>query len=326
MSSSARPGVLAPAPSDRPLSLRASSPRWGEKAVIGWLFLCAAFSVLVTVGIVFSLVPPTVEFFRRVSPWDFFSTDHWAPTNAGSPGFGVVRLVVGTLNVTFWALLIAIPAGLGAAIYLSEYASTRSRRVLKPVLEVLEGVPTVAYGFFAMTFVTPLLREFWPTFLPGRLGEPPGIFSAASAGLVMGVMIIPTVASISQDAMSAVPSGLRQAAYGLGSTRMQVATRVVVPAALSGIVASFVLGISRAIGETMIVLLAAGASANLTFWPNDSVLTMTTFIARTSTGDIGHGTTTYYTIFAVGALLFLMTFVMNMISIALVRRFREIYE
>lgn len=311
---------------DTPLSLRATSSRWGEKAIVGWLALCAAFSVLVTAGIVFSLIPPTVEFFQRVSPWSFFSAEAWAPTNSGNPGYGVYRLVVGTLNVTFWALLIAIPAGLGAAIYLSEYASVRARKVLKPILEVLEGVPTVAYGFFAMTFITPLLRDFWPTFLPGKLGEPPGIFSAASAGIVMGVMIIPTVASISQDAMSAVPSGLRQAAYGLGSTRMQVATRVVVPAALSGIVASFVLGISRAIGETMIVLLAAGASANLTMWPNDSVLTMTTFIARTSTGDIGTGTTTYYTIFAVGSLLFLMTFVMNMISIALVRRFRETYE
>ncbi|WP_122263534.1 phosphate ABC transporter permease subunit PstC [Ornithinimicrobium cerasi] len=314
---------------DNPLptvSLSKSSPRHGEKVVVGWLFLCAAFSVLVTVGIVLSLIPPTIEFFNRVAPADFFSTDFWAPTNSGNPGFGVLRLIVGTLNVTLWALLIAIPAGLGAAIYLSEYAGRTSRKILKPVLEVLEGVPTVAYGFFALTFVTPILREIWPTFLPGRLGEPPGIFSAASAGLVMGVMIIPTVASISQDAMSAVPSGLRQAAYGLGSTRMQVATRVVVPAAMSGIVASFVLGVSRAIGETMIVLLAAGAAANLTMWPNDSVLTMTTFIARTSTGDIGTGTTTYYTIFAVGSVLFVMTFLMNMVSIALVRRFRETYE
>src|SRR5690606_34050921 len=150
MSSPAPPGVVVQAPTpDRSLSLRSSSPRWGEKAVVGWLFLCAAFSVLVTVGIVFSLVPPTVEFFRRVAPWDFFSTDFWAPTNAGNPSFGVLRLVVGTLNVTFWALLIAIPAGLGAAIYLSEYASSRARKVLKPILEVLEGVPTVAYGFFA---------------------------------------------------------------------------------------------------------------------------------------------------------------------------------
>ncbi|USQ76658.1 phosphate ABC transporter permease subunit PstC [Ornithinimicrobium cryptoxanthini] len=309
-----------------PVSLTASSPRYGEKAVVGWLFLCAAFSVLVTAGIVVSLLTPTIEFFNRVAPGNFFSAEAWAPFNSSNPGYGVLRLVVGTLNVTLWALLIAIPAGLGAAIYLSEYASRRARKVLKPILEVLEGVPTVAYGVFALTFVTPLLREFWPTFLPGKLGEPPGVFSAASAGIVMGVMIIPTVASISQDAMSAVPSGLRQAAYGLGSTRMQVATKVVVPAALSGIVAGFILGISRAIGETMIVLLAAGAAANLSLWPNDSVLTMTTFIARTSTGDIGHGTTTYYTIFAVGALLFAMTFIMNMISIALVRRFRETYE
>lgn len=309
-----------------PPSLEASSPRWGEKAIVGWLFLCAAFSVLVTAGIVLSLVPPMFEFFERVDPRNFFSGEPWAPTNPNSPGFGVYRLVVGTLNVTLWALIIAIPCGLGAAIYLSEYAKPRARRILKPVLEVLEGVPTVAYGFFALTFMTPLLRELWPTFLPGKLGEPPGIFSAASAGIVMGVMIIPTVASISQDAMSAVPSSLRQAAYGLGSTRMQVATKVVVPAALSGIIASFVLGVSRAIGETMIVLLAAGASANLSLWPNDSVLTMTTFIARTSTGDIGVGTTTYYTIFAVGSVLFVMTFVMNMISIFLVRRFRETYE
>lgn len=308
------------------VSLGASSRRYGEKAVVGWLFICAAFSVLVTVGIVLSLLTPTIEFFNRVAPGNFFSAEAWAPFNSGNPGYGVFRLVVGTLNVTLWALLIAIPAGLGAAIYLSEYASPRARRILKPILEVLEGVPTVAYGVFALTFVTPLLRDYWPTFLPGKLGEPPGVFSAASAGLVMGVMIIPTVASISQDAMSAVPSGLRQAAYGLGSTRMQVATKVVVPAALSGIVASFILGVSRAIGETMIVLLAAGAAANLSLWPNDSVLTMTTFIARTSTGDIGHGTTTYYTIFAVGALLFAMTFIMNMISIALVRRFREAYE
>lgn len=308
------------------VSLSSSSSRYGEKVIVGWLFLCAAFSVLVTAGIIVSLLSPTVEFFNRISPGSFFSAEPWAPFNRTNPGFGVFRLVVGTLNVTFWALLIAIPAGLGAAIYLSEYASRRVRKVLKPVLEVLEGVPTVAYGVFALTFVTPLLREYWPTFLPGQLGEPPGVFSAASAGIVMGVMIIPTVASISQDAMSAVPSGLRQAAYGLGSTRMQVATKVVVPAALSGIVASFILGVSRAIGETMIVLLAAGASANLSMWPNDSVLTMTTFIARTATGDIGFGTTTYYTIFAVGSLLFTMTFIMNMISIALVRRFREAYE
>jgi phosphate transport system permease protein len=314
----------SPATPDR-IGLTASSARWGEKVIIGWLFLCAAFSVLVTVGIVFALAAPTVEFFRLVSFREFFSTGEWAPSFQ-PPEFGVARIVVGTLNVTFYALLIALPAGLGAAIYLSEYASPRARRVLKPILEVLEGVPTVAYGFFALTFVTPLLREFWPTFLPGGLGDPPGIFSAASAGLVMGVMIIPTVASISQDAMSAVPSALRQAAYGLGGTQMQVATKVVVPAALSGIVASFILGISRAIGETMIVLIAAGATPTLTFLPNESVQTMTAFIGQASTGDIATGTITYYTVFAVGSLLFVSTLTLNMISIALVRRFRETYE
>lgn len=309
----------------RRVDLTASSPRWGERAIVGWLFLCAAFSVLVTVGIVFALAGPTVEFFRLVSPGEFFSADEWAPTFQ-PPEFGVARIVAGTLNVTFYALLIALPCGLGAAIYLSEYASRRAKRILKPVLEVLEGVPTVAYGFFALTFVTPLIREYWPTFLPGRLGEPPGIFSAASAGLVMGIMIIPIVASVSQDAMSAVPQGLREAAYGVGSTRMQVATRVVVPAALSGIVASFILGISRAIGETMIVLIAAGATPNLTLWPNESIQTMTAFIGQASTGDIAVGTITYYTVFAVGSLLFVSTLVLNTISIALVRRFRETYE
>lgn len=308
-----------------PMDLTASSPRWGERAIVGWLFLCAAFSVLVTVGIIFALAGPTIEFFRQVSPSQFFSADEWAPTFQ-PPEFGVARIVTGTLNITFYALLIALPAGLGAAIYLSEYASRRAKKILKPILEVLEGVPTVAYGFFALTFVTPLLRDYWPTFLPGSLGEPPGIFSAASAGLVMGIMIIPTVASVSQDAMSAVPQGLREAAYGIGSTRMQVATKVVVPAALSGIVASFILAISRAIGETMIVLIAAGATPNLSFLPNESVLTMTAFIGQASTGDISTGTITYYTVFAVGSLLFVSTLILNTISIALVRHFRETYE
>ncbi|MGC1207865.1 MAG: phosphate ABC transporter permease subunit PstC [Ornithinimicrobium sp.] len=321
---STQTAAVTPPGADR-VDLTASSPRWGERAIVVWLFLCAAFSVLVTVGIIFALAGPTIEFFRQVSPGQFFSIDEWAPTFE-PPEFGVARIVSGTLNVTFYALLIALPCGLGAAIYLSEYASHRVKRVLKPILEVLEGVPTVAYGFFALTFVTPLIRAYWPTFLPGALGDPPGIFSAASAGLVMGIMIIPTVASVSQDAMSAVPQGLREAAYGIGSTRMQVATKVVVPAALSGIVASFILGISRAIGETMIVLIAAGATPNLSFLPNESVQTMTAFIGQASTGDIAVGTITYYTVFAVGSLLFVSTLILNMISIALVRRFREAYE
>jgi phosphate transport system permease protein len=208
--------------------------------------------------------------------------------------------VAGTLNITMYALLVAVPASLGAAIWLSEYASPRARKVIKPILEVLEGVPTVAYGIFAYLFVTPILREIWPTFLPGKLGEPPGIFSAGAAGLVMGIMLIPTIGSVAEDAMRAVPSGLRQAGYGLGATRMQVATRVVVPGALSGIMAAMVLGVSRAIGETMLVLIAAGATPKFTFLPNESVQTMTAFIARTATGDIATGTLDYFVIFAVG--------------------------
>ena len=306
-----------------PVSLTASSKRWGERAIYGWLFLTAALSVLVTIGIVASLVEPAILFFREVSPQRFFSTDEWAPRQ---DQFGVYRLIAGTAAVVLYSCLVALPAGLGAAIYLNEYAKPRTRRILKPVLEVLEGVPTVAYGFFAFVFVTPLLRQFWPTFLPGQLGEPPGIFSVGSAGLVLGIMIIPTVASISQDAMAAVPNGLREAAYGLGCTRRQVATKIIVPAALSGIIASFVLGVSRAVGETMVVLMAAGATARLGIWPNQEALPMTAFIARTSTGDIPTGSTIYYTVFAVGALLFTITFTMNYFSARLVRRFREAYE
>lgn len=306
-----------------PPSLQASSRRLGEKVVVAWLFICAALSVLVTVLIVLSLLEPAIEFFRAVSPTRFFSADDWAPRQ---DKFGVLRLVAGTFAVVLYSCVIALPAGLGAAIYLNEYASSRTRRILKPVLEVLEGVPTVAYGFFAFVFVTPLLKNWWPTFLPGKLGNEPGIFSVGSAGLVLGIMIIPTVASISQDAMAAVPHGLREAAYGLGSTRRQVATRVIVPAAFSGIVASFVLGISRAVGETMVVLMAAGATARLGIWPNEEALPMTAFIARTSTGDIATGSTIYYTVFAVGCLLFLTTFTMNFFSSRLVRKFREAYE
>jgi len=288
---------------------------------VAFLFLCALVSLAATAGIVLALAGPTIEFFQEVSPLDFFSTQAWAPTFSPA-SFGVLSIVVGTLNVTFWAIVIALPMGLCAAIYLSEYASPRTRKVVKPILEVLEGIPTVAYGFFALTFITPIIRENWP----GFLGEAPGIFSAGAAGLVLGIMIIPTVASISEDAMTAVPQSLREGAYALGATRRVVATRVVVPAALSGIIASFVLGISRAIGETMVVLIAAGNTPNLTFSPAESIQTMTAFIATTATGDIGTGTITYKTIFAVGALLFVFTLAMNLISQWLVRRYREVYE
>jgi phosphate transport system permease protein len=315
--------VSAPADSGGRIDLSASSSRWGERTVVGWLFLCAAFSVLVTFGIVLSLAGPAWDFFQDISVFEFLQAGTWAPRQGE---FDVFNLLVGTLNVTMYALLIAIPGGFGAAVWLSEYASPRARRIFKPVLEVLEGVPTVAYGLFAYLFITPILQDVWPTFLPDPFGEQPGIFSAGSAGLVMGVMLIPTIGSVAQDAMQSVPSGLREASYGLGSTRSQVALRVVVPAALSGIMAAFILGISRGIGETMLVLIAAGASPNLTLFPNESVQTMTAFVARTATGDISTGTLDYNVIFAVGALLFVLTLIMNLISIRLVHRFRERYE
>lgn len=237
-----------------------------------------------------------------------------------APSFGVLPLVTATLTITFWALLVCIPFGLGAAIYLSEYAQPRTRSVLKPVLEVLAGIPTVVYGFFALTFVTPILQDIW------FVGEKPQVFNAISAGLVMGIMILPTVASLAEDAMAAVPQDLRAGAFALGGTKFQVSTRVVVPAALSGIVAGFVLGISRAIGETMIVLIAAGGTPNLSFNPSEAMQTMTAFIAAAGIGDQPTGSVGYKTIFAVGSTLFVMTLVMNMVSIRLVRKYREVYE
>ena len=301
-------------------TLRRTRPRWGERAIFGALFLCAAVSILTTVAIVASLIEPTIEFFKEVPIGDFFTGKEWAPLFS-PPAFGSLPIIVGTLSTTFWALIICIPFGLGAAIYLSEYAHPRVRGILKPVLEVLAGIPTVVYGFFALTFVTPLIQDLW-----FWSEDKPGIFNAFSAGIVMGIMILPTVASLSEDAMRAVPRGLREGAYGLGASRLQVATRVVVPAAISGIVASFVLGISRAVGETMIVLIAAGGTPNFTFDPREAVQTMTAFIASTGIGDVATGTTAYKTIFAVGSTLFVATFAMNLLSIRLVRRFREVYD
>ena len=299
-----------------PIRLRAARRRWGEDVVKAVLALCALISVATTAGIVVALFEPAIEFFREISLVDFLTGTDWAPLFEPA-SFGVLSLVTGTLLVTVCAVLVCAPFGLGAAIYMSEYAPARVRKLLKPVLEVLAGIPTVVYGYFALTFVTPLLQD---------LGFNVGPFSALAAALVMGVMLIPTVASISEDAMSAVPRDLRDGAYALGSTRMQVATRIVVPAAISGIIASFVLAISRAVGETMIVLIAAGGQANFTFNPLDPVLTMTAFIGATGQGDVATGTIAYKTIFAVGATLFVMTLAMNLISIRLVRRFREVYE
>jgi len=296
--------------------LTSSKKRYGETLIRLALMACAAVSVVTTVGILFALLEPTVEFFREVSPGEFFTGTDWSPLFNPS-SFGVLPLLIGTLSTTLWACLVALPFGLGAAIYMSEYARPRTRRWLKPSLEVLAGIPTVVYGYFALTFVTPLLQD---------IGLPVEVFNALAAGLVMGVMVLPTVASLSDDAMTAVPMALREGAYGLGASKLQVSTRVVVPAALSGIVASFVLGISRAVGETMIVLIAAGAQPTLTFNPYEAVQTMAAYIAATGIGDVPTGSIEYKTIFAVGATLFAATLVMNMVSIRLVRRYREVYE
>ena len=299
-----------------PLRLRSSRTRYGELVIKGLLGLCALISVLTTVGIIAALFIPAFEFFQEVSIVDFLTETEWAPLFEPAL-FGIVPLVVGTLSVTFWAVLVAIPLGLGSAIYLSEYAGARMRSILKPMLELLAGIPTIVYGYFALTFFTPLLRD---------LGVGVDIFNVLSAGLVMGVMILPTVASLSEDAMAAVPRDLRDGAFALGATRREVSTRIVVPAAVSGITAAFVLGISRAVGETMIVLVAAGQQPNLTFDPREAVETMSAFIAATGAGDVPTGSVEYKTIFAVGATLFVMTLILNVISIKLVERFREEYE
>jgi phosphate transport system permease protein len=296
--------------------LVASRRRYGETAIKGVLLLCALVSVATTVGIIVALMQPAIEFFQDVDLFNYLTGTVWAPLFKPQ-SFGVLPLVIGTLTTTLWACIVAIPFGLGAAIYLSEYASARARRWLKPALEVLAGIPTVVYGYFALTFVTPFLRD---------IGIHVEIFNALAAGLVMGIMILPTVASLSDDAMVAVPHALREGAYALGSSKLQTSTRVVVPAALSGIVASFMLGISRAVGETMIVTIAAGQQPTMNINPLQAVETMTAYIAQVSVGDVPTGSIEYKTIFAVGATLFIATFVMNLISIRLVRKYREVYE
>ena len=296
--------------------LRAERRRIGEDVVKGVLALCALVSVATTVGIVIALFVPAIEFFREISVVDFLTGTNWSPLFEPA-SFGVLPLIVGTLLVTAIASLVAMPLGLGAAVYMSEYASPRARGIIKPAFELLAGIPTIVFGYFALTFVTPLLRD---------LGIPVDIFNTLSAGLVMGVMLLPTVASLSEDAMGAVPQDLRDGAYALGSTKVQVATRIVVPAAVSGIVASFVLAISRAVGETMIVLVAMGQQPNLSLDPRQAAEAMTAFIAATGAGDVPTGSIEYKTIFAVGATLFLMTLVMNVFAIRLVRKYREAYE
>jgi phosphate transport system permease protein len=307
-----------------PRGLQAPGPRYGEKAIEVLLGLCAILSVVTTTAIVISLIGPTIGFFEVVPIGDFIFGTEWAP-QFEPPSFGVLEIVAGTLNVTLWAMMFAIPIGLGSAIYLSEYASPRLRRTVKPVLEVLAGIPTVAIGFFAVSFLLPeVIVPIWPEALNGGAAGKP--FMALAASLGIGLMIVPIIASISDDAMTAVPRGLHEGAYALGATKAKVAVRVIFPAALSGIVASIVLAISRAVGETMIVVLAAGNTPNLSFWPNESIQAMTAYIANTATGDIATGSLDYKSVFAVGTVLFVMTLAMNMISIRLVRRYREVYE
>jgi phosphate transport system permease protein len=304
--------------------LQAESKRYGERAIKWLLALCAALSVLTTTAIVISLVGPTIGFFEIVPAGEFFFGIDWTP-QFEPPSFGVLAIVAGTLNVALWAMLFSIPVGLGSAVYLSEYASPRVRKTVKPALEVLAGIPTVAIGFFAVSFILPeIIVPLWPgDFLGGAEGKP---FLALAAGLGIGLMVVPIIASISEDAMSAVPRGLHEGAYALGATKAKVAIRVIFPAALSGIVASIVLAISRAVGETMIVVLAAGSTPKFTLNPVESIQAMTSYIATTATGDISTGSVDYKSVFAVGTVLFVMTLIMNVVSIRLVRRYREVYE
>ena len=291
------------------------SSRRIERAIEGALFLCALLSVGTTAGIIAVLTAETVAFFREVSIVEFLTGTEWTPLFA-TQRFGVLPLLLGTTVVSVIALAVAVPCGLLAAIYLSEYAPERLRRVVKPVLEILAGVPTVVYGYFALTFVTPALQAW----LPGLSG-----FNALSPGLVMGLMILPLVSSLSEDAMRAVPRGLREGAYALGATRMQTAWQIVVPSAFSGITAAVILAASRAIGETMIVAIAAGQQPRFTANPFVPIETMTAYIVQVSLGDTPQGTLEYRTIFAVGMLLFVMTFALNLVSTWLRGRFREEY-
>jgi len=289
--------------------------KFKEKSVELLLFAAALTSVVITVGIVGVLSYESLAFFRRVSLFDFLTDPQWTPLFS-EPHYGILSLVSGTLTTTTVALLVAIPAGSMVAIYLSEYAPRSVRETVKPVLELLSAVPTVVYGYFALLFVTPVLQRIWPE-LPG--------FNMLSAGLVIGIMIVPYVSSVSEDAMRAVPTYLREGAYALGATRMQTALRVVFPAALSGITAAYVLGVSRAIGETMVVAIAAGMQPTLTWNPLEPAATMTAYIVQVSLGDLPQGSIGYQTIFATGLTLLFMTLIFNIAGHVLRKRYRQVY-
>ncbi|MFC5559244.1 phosphate ABC transporter permease subunit PstC [Ureibacillus thermophilus] len=287
-----------------------------DKSMPILLMMASLISVMATLGIVSTLIIETFEFFQRVSIFEYLFGTEWYPFSSGNPTFGVLPLLMGTLKVTFIAICVAVPLGLAAAIYLSEYATERTRRIMKPILEVLSGVPTIVYGFFALTFVTPILQIFIPSLK---------LFNALSPGIVVGIMILPSIISLSEDAMNAVPNSIREGALALGATKLEVSLKVVIPAALSGIVASIVLAISRAIGETMIVSLAGGATPTFDMNITGSIQTMTAYIVQVSSGDAGFGTTIYYSMFAVGFTLFVFTLLMNVVAHTISKRFREEY-
>jgi len=301
-------------PSETFARLRCRSRDWTDTSAQVSLFLCAGVSVLTTAGIVFVLGTESARFFRDVPVLEFLFGTRWTPL-LEPRSFGVLPLVAGTLQIVVGSGLVALPTGLATAIYLSEYASPRMRGIIKPVLEVLAGIPTVVYGYFALTSVTPFLQ----TFLPNTQ-----VFNAASGSVVVGIMILPMVASLCEDALSAVPESLRHGGFALGATRGEVALQVVLPAALSGVMASFVLALSRAIGETMAVTLAAGATPRLSLNPLESIQTMTAYIVQVSLGDTPAGTVEYQTIFGVGALLFVFTLIMNIAAHRILRRFRTV--
>ncbi|MGB1423552.1 MAG: phosphate ABC transporter permease subunit PstC [Pseudomonadales bacterium] len=297
-------------------ALSRKSIRWGESILERVFFLCAFLSVITTAAVIFILIRETLIFFESVSVTEFLFGTRWTPL-LEPKSYGILPLVAGTALIVVGVALLALPIGVACAVFLSEYASARARSIIKPTLEILAGIPTVVYGFFALTFVTPLIRNFIPD---------TQVFNAASAAIVVGIMVLPMVASLCDDALRAVPQSLRHGAYSLGATSFEVTTRVVVPAGLSGIFAAFVLAVSRAIGETMAVTLAAGATPNLTLNPLESIQTMTAYIVQVSLGDTPAGSLTYQTLFAVATVLFATTLILNIFGTWIMRRFREVYE
>lgn len=323
MANAAFDGGSVPGGSRPPLDLSGKRQRALSEQLIKWLLAaCAIFTLLTTLGIIVILVYESLEFFGEVPVRDFLFGNEWTALFPAQASFGVLPLVRGTVIIALISACVSIPLGLAAAIYLSEYAGDRSRSILKPILEILAGIPTIVYGFFALKFITPnLIQPILDV----------GVFNGLAAGIAVGIMTLPLVASLSEDALRAVPMSLREAAYGLGGTKFETAVRVVVPAAISGVIASFILAISRAIGETMIVALAAGSrpagqGAAGDWNPTESMQTMTGFIAQAFSGDVSRGTPQFYSLFGVGLLLFLMTLAMNILSHWIARRFREEYQ